>query len=693
MIHSVSMEIRGQTLTIETGKLAKQANGAVLVTYGDTKVLCTAVMSKESKMDMDYFPLQINYSEKYYSVGKIPGGFIKREGRPKDKEILVSRLIDRPLRPLFPDGFRNEVQILPTTISADQINPPDILGIIGASASLCVSDIPFNEPVAAVRVSLVNDELVVNPTFEEIKSGKLDLIVAGTRKAIMMIEGAALELSEEQMLEALKFAHENIIKVVELQEELIEKCGKPKLTIPLFEIDEELRKEVETFAAEPLKNAFNASNKLEMQDNVEKVMKEAVTTYSEKFGDDKVLQIKGVLEGLEHSIVRKMLIEEDRRVDGRKMDELRSISCEISLLPRTHGSALFTRGETQSLGVVTLGTAFDVQRFDDIDGEGSKHFMLHYNFPPFSVGETGRVGGVGRREIGHGNLAERALLPILPDFESFPYTIRVVSEILESNGSSSMATVCSGSLALLDAGVPVTKPVSGIAMGLVTDGENYKVLTDIQGVEDHLGDMDFKVAGTRDGITTFQLDIKIEGITIDIMAKAFEQAKIARFKILDVMAETIQERKDDLSEYAPKIVTMMVKTDKIKDVIGPGGKVIKKIIEETGASINIDDHGKATISSKDEKAVEAALETIRLICTDAEAGKTYDGLVKRVTEYGAFIEILPGKDGLCHISKLSKERVNKVEDVVREGDRVRVKCIEIDRMGRINLSMKDVDPA
>ncbi len=693
MVHTVSMEIRGQTLTIETGKLAKQANGSVLVTYGDTTVLCTSVMSKESKMDMDYFPLQINYSEKYYSVGKIPGGFIKREGRPKDKEILVSRLIDRPLRPLFPKGFRNEVQILPTTISADQINPPDILGIIGASASLCVSDIPFNEPVAAVRVSLLNDELIVNPTFEEIKSGKLDLIVAGTRKAIMMIEGAAFELSEEQMLEALKFAHENIIKVVGLQEELIQKCGKPKLTVPLFEIDEELKKEVEAFAAEPLKSAFNASNKLEMQDNVEKVMKEAVTTYSEKFGDDKVLQIKGVLEGLEHRIVRKMLIEEDRRVDGRKMDELRAISCEISLLPRTHGSALFTRGETQSLGVVTLGTAFDVQRFDDIDGEGNKHFMLHYNFPPFSVGETGRVGGVGRREIGHGNLAERALLPILPDFESFPYTIRVVSEILESNGSSSMATVCSGSLALLDAGVPVTKPVSGIAMGLVTDGENYKVLTDIQGVEDHLGDMDFKVAGTRDGITTFQLDIKIEGITIDIMGKAFEQAKIARFKILDVMAETIQERKEDLSEYAPKIVTMMVKTDKIKDVIGPGGKVIKKIIEDTGASINIDDHGKATVSSKDEKAVEAALETITLICTDAEAGKTYDGLVKRVTEYGAFIEILPGKDGLCHISKLSQERVNKVEDIVREGDKVRVKCVEIDRMGRINLSMKDVDPA
>ncbi len=693
MVHSVSMEIRGKTLRIESGKLAKQANGSVLVTYGDTVVLCTAVMAKESKMDMDYFPLQINYSEKYYSVGKIPGGFIKREGRPKDKEILVSRLIDRPLRPLFPAGFRNEVQILPTTISADQTNPPDILGIIGSSASLCVSDIPFNEPVGAVRVALLNDEFIVNPTFEEIKSGKLDLIVAGTRKAIMMIEGAAHELSEEQMLEALKFAHENIIKIVELQEELIEKCGKPKLTVPVFEIDEELRKEVEAFAKEPLKNAFNASNKLEMQDNVEKVMKEAVTTYSEKFGADKTLQIKGVLEGLEHSIVRKMLIEEDRRVDGRKMDELRAISCEISFLPRTHGSALFTRGETQSLGVVTLGTAFDVQRFDDIDGEGNKSFMLHYNFPPFSVGETGRVGGVGRREIGHGNLAERALLPILPDFESFPYTIRVVSEILESNGSSSMATVCSGSLALFDAGVPVTKAVSGIAMGLVTDGENYKVLTDIQGVEDHLGDMDFKVAGTREGITTFQLDIKIEGITIDIMAKAFEQAKIARFKILDVMAETIQERKDDLSEYAPKIVTMMVKTDKIKDVIGPGGKVIKKIIEETGASINIDDHGKATISSKDENAVEAALETIRLICTDAEAGKTYDGLVKRVTEYGAFIEILPGKDGLCHISKLSQERVNKVEDVVREGDKVRVKCIEIDRMGRINLSMKDVDPA
>ncbi|MDH5680537.1 MAG: polyribonucleotide nucleotidyltransferase, partial [Spirochaetota bacterium] len=693
MIHTVSMDLRGKALSIETGRMAKQANGAVLVTYEGSVVLATSVMSKESKLDMDYFPLQVNYSEKYYAVGKIPGGFLKREGRPKDKEILVSRLIDRPLRPLFPDGFRNEVQILPTTISADQINPPDVLGIIASSASLCISDIPFDEPIGAVRIGQINSELIINPTFEEIAESDLDLVVAGSKKAIMMIEGTANELSEEQMLEALKLAHTEIIRIVELQEELVKKCGKEKITVPLFEVEDDIRKEVMEFAEAPMREAFNTKTKLEMYDNIDEVMKETISRFSEKYGEDKELQIKTVLDDVESIVVRRMLIEEDRRVDGRKMDEVRPISSEIGVLPRTHGSALFTRGETQSLGVVTLGTASDMQRFDDIDGEGEKHFMLHYNFPPFSVGEVGRVGGVGRREIGHGNLAERAITPVLPDISHFPYTIRVVSEILESNGSSSMATVCSSSMALFDAGVPIKSPVSGIAMGLVTWEDKFKILTDIQGVEDHLGDMDFKVAGTRDGITAFQLDIKIEGITLEIMAEAFEQAKTARFKILDSMAETINEVKEFVSNYAPKIISLDVHPDKIKDVIGPGGKVIKRIIEETGANINIDDYGKATISSKDENAARLAYKKIELITADAEVGKIYEGTVKRIMDFGAFIEILPGKEGLCHISKLAHERVNKVTDVVNEGDKVKVKCFEIDKMGRINLSMKDVNPS
>ncbi len=691
MVHKVALEVRGQPLVIETGKLAKQANGSVLVSYGGSVVLTTSVMDKKTDLNLDFFPLQVNYSEKYYAVGKIPGGFIKREGRPKDKEILVSRLIDRPLRPLFPDGFRNEVQILPTTISADQIHPPDILGIIGASASLIISDIPFIEPVGAVRVGLINDEFILNPTYEELEESMLELVVAGTKNAIMMIEGGSKELSEDQMLNAIEFAHIHIKQIVEIQEELRKICGKQKLVVPLFEIDPELKQEVISFAESPMKNAFHSNNKLEMYENIKKVMDDTLEKYTSVYGEDKTNQIKMILEKLEEDVVRAMVTEENKRVDGRHMDELRPISCEISILPRTHGSSLFTRGETQSLGTVTLGTLMDVQRFDDIDGEGIKNFMLHYNFPPFSVGEVGRTGGVGRREIGHGNLAERGVYPVLPKPEDFPYTIRIVSEILESNGSSSMATVCSSSLALLDAGVPISKPVSGIAMGLVTKGDKYKILTDIQGIEDHLGDMDFKVAGTKDGITAFQLDIKIEGITLEIMKNAFEQAKKARLQILDIMGQTINEAKEYLSNFAPKIISMVIPTDKIKDVIGSGGKIIKRIIEDTGANINIDDFGKVTISSKDEKSAEKAFTTIELIIAEAEVGKIYSGTVKRIMEFGAFIEILPGKEGLCHISKLSKNRVQKVTDVVKENDVVQVKCIEIDKMGRINLSMKDID--
>ncbi|MDH4128014.1 MAG: polyribonucleotide nucleotidyltransferase [Spirochaetota bacterium] len=691
MVHKVNMDVRGQPLTIETGKLAKQSNGAVLMSYGGTVVLVTAVMSKESKLDTDYFPLQVNYVEKYYAVGKIPGGFIKREGRPKDKEILVSRLIDRPLRPLFNEGFRNEVQILPTTISADQINPPDILGIIGASAALCISDIPFEKPVGAVRIGKIGDNFILNPTFEEISESQLELIVAGTEDEITMIEGSANEVSEELMLDGLKFAHQNIKEIVNLQKELMKLCAKPKIIVPLFEIEPNIKDDIIAYASDSLIKAFHAKDKLEMYENVSKTKESTIYHFVEKYGDEKKLQIKTILENLESDIVRRMILDEERRVDGRSLNEIRPIVCEISILPRTHGSALFTRGETQSLGVVTLGTESDMQRFDDLDGEGSKNFMLHYNFPPFSVGEVGRTGGVGRREIGHGNLAERAVLPVLPNISSFPYTIRIVSEILESNGSSSMATVCSSSLALLDAGVPISKPVSGIAMGLVMKDNKFKVLTDIQGVEDHLGDMDFKVAGTRDGITAFQLDIKVKGISFEIMSQAFSQAKEARLKILDIMSETIQETKECVSHFAPKIISMKVDTEKIRDVIGPGGRVIKGIIEETGANINIDDYGKVIIASKNEEAAQRAYQIIMDITAEAEVGKIYNGKVKRITDFGAFIEILPGKDGLCHISKLSKSRVDKVQDVVKEGDSVKVKVMEIDRQGRISLSMKDLD--
>ncbi len=694
MVHSVTLNINGKDLIIETGKLARQANGSVTISYGGTVVLTTVCIAPKANLNMDYFPLQVNYSEKYYAVGKIPGGFIKREGRAKDKEILVSRLIDRPIRPLFPEGFRNEVQVLPTTISADQVNPPDILGIISASAALCISDLPFNGPVGAVRVGLINGKLTINPTFEEIGESELDLIVAGTKNAITMIEGSAKELTEDQMLDALRFAHDNIIEVCKIQEDLASKCAKDKIEVTLFTIDDDIKKEVTEFIYEPIKNAFKSSaKKLEMYDSLNKIKEEAEQTFSSKFGEDKIQQIRQVFEEVEHGIVRRMIIDEDLRVDSRKLNEIRPISCDIEILPRTHGSALFTRGETQSLAIVTLGTHTDVQRFDDLDGESSKHFMLHYNFPPFSVGEVGRVGGVGRREIGHGYLAEKALVNVLPDEESFPYTIRVVSEILESNGSSSMASVCSSSMALLDAGVPISKAVSGIAMGLVTLDDKYKILTDIQGIEDHLGDMDFKVAGTRDGITAFQLDLKMEGISFDIMIDAFEQAKTARFEILDAMENTIKEVSETLSHYAPKIISYTVKENKIKDVIGPGGKTIKGIIEKTGANINVDDFGKVTISSKDELAAESAYNMVKDIITDAEIGKIYDGTVKRIVDFGAFIEILPGKEGLCHISKISRDRVNKVEDVLSVGKSVKVKVIEVDRQNRIKLSIKDADRA
>ncbi len=691
MFEKVSYELRGEELTIETGKYAKQANGSVFVRHGGTVVMATVCASKEPNLALDYFPLQVNYGEKYYAAGKIPGGFIKREGRPRDKEILISRLIDRPIRPLFPTGFRNEVQVLPTAISADQINPPDILAMIAASAALTVSDIPYNGPIGAVRVGKIDDELIINPTFLEIKDSSIELIVAGTNEGITMIEGSAHELGEDEVVEALEFAHKYIKEIIDVQNQLKEKAGKEKMEVELQVKNEEIEKEIRENYFNKFKEGFQTEGKLNRQQAIDDLIKEIKEHYKEKLEEEELPQINEIIEEIEYEIVRDMILIEDKRVDDRVPDEMRELSCEIGILPRTHGSSIFTRGETQSMGVITLGTSLDEQRLDDIEGEDVKAFMLHYNFLPFSVGEVGRIGATSRREIGHGNLAERSLIPVLPDKEKFPYTIRVVSEILESNGSSSMATVCSGTLALLDAGVPIKSSVAGIAMGLIWDKENnkYKILTDIQGLEDHLGDMDFKVAGTRNGITAFQLDIKVDAISIEIMKEALVQAKNARYSILDVMDNTIKETNPELSLYAPKIITMEVETEKIREIIGPGGSVIRNIIDKTGANVAVDDDGSVAITSKDEEGAKKAYEMIKDIVAEVEIGKTYQGKVTRIENYGAFIEVLPGKEGLCHISKLSDQRVRNVTDVVQEGDTVSVKVVGKDEKGRIDLSMLD----
>ncbi len=697
-VHRVSMPLKDGELIIETGKMAKQANGAVLVSYKGSTVFCASTMSKEPKKDAGFFPLSVHYSEKLYAAGKIPGGFIKREGKPGDKEILTSRLIDRPMRPLFPDGFRNEVQIMPIAVSSDQENPTDVLGMIAASAATHISDMPFHGPVGACRVGYIDNEFIIDPTYEEIENSLLDLVVAGTKDAILMIEGHCIELTEEQMLEALEKAHNHIKELCKIQDELREKCGKEKAAPEIFTADEEIEKEFNEFAGDKIKNALNTFVKKEREANIDVVNTEIVDYFSEKYAEDEKLndiisQVRELFEKTEKKIVRSQIVNENIRVDGRKVDEIRPIDCEIGVLSRTHGTSLFTRGETQSLGVVTLGTVSDEQRFDNIEGEGSRHFMLHYNFPSFSVGETGRVGPPGRRELGHGYLAERALMNIVPKKEDFPYTIRIVSEIMESNGSSSMASVCSGTLAMLDAGVPIKASVAGIALGLVMDTETkkYAILTDIQGIEDALGDMDFKVAGTRNGITAFQMDIKVEGITPQIMEEALMRAKDARFKILDIMDETISEPKDEMSEYAPKIASFIVPTDKIKDIIGPGGRVIRDIIDKTGVDINIDDDGKVVICSKNAESVTSAYHMVEQIIEEPEVGKIYNATVKRIMDFGAFCEILPGKEGLLHISKIANRRINNVEDVLNMGDKVWVKLAEIDKQGRLNLTAKNVE--
>lgn len=696
-VHRVSLKYRDDEIVIETGKIAKQANGAVMVSYKGSVVFCASTMSKKTNLDLGYLPLQVHYLEKFYAAGKIPGGFFKREGKPGDKEVLVSRLIDRPMRPLFPEGLRNDVQVLPTTLSTDQINMPDILAMLAASAATHISDIPFHGPIGAARMGFIDNEFILNPTFQEIENSKLDLVVAGTKDAILMIEGHCDELSEEQMLEALSIAHAHIKELCALQDELRAKCGKPKAELELYQIPADIETDFRYFAAEKLKDALFTFIKKDREEKLEKVTEEVNAYFEEKFAEDsdkskKMSMVKDLYKTIEKEIVRAQIVDDKLRVDGRGLDEIRPITCELGILPRTHGTALFTRGETQSLGVVTLGTVMDEQRFDNIEGEGSRKFMLHYNFPPFSVGEVNRIGPPGRREVGHGYLAERALQSVIPTKEDFPYTIRIVSEIMESNGSSSMASVCSGTLAMLDAGVPIKASVAGVAMGLVinTETKKYTVLTDIQGIEDALGDMDFKVAGTRNGITAFQLDIKVEGINEQIMKEALQKAKECRFKILDIMDATIDKPRSELSEFAPKIVNFTVPTEKIKDIIGPGGSIIRSIIERTGVDINIEDDGSVVICSKTQEGALKAYEIVSGIIEDPEVGKTYHGTVKRLMDFGAFVEILPGKEGLLHISKISKRRINNVEDVLKVGDKIFVKLQEIDKMNRLNLISRDI---
>lgn len=684
----VEVEIRDKKLILETGKIAKQADGAVLAQYGDTVVLATAVADKTPKEGLDFFPLTVDYQEKAYSAGKIPGGFFKREGRPTEKEILTSRLIDRPVRPLFPKGFYCETQGIISVLSYGDENIADILGIISMSAALTNSDIPFNGPVGAVRIGRIAGSFVINPDLRESEECDLNLIVAGTEDAVIMVEGESQEISELDLLEALDIAHQEIKRTCAVQRELQSIAGKEKRPVVIPIADEELKNTVTEISLEKIKTAITISDKLRRQRALDEILKEIIEKLNtgEK---DLTRDIAAVFNDIEKNLVRKMILNETTRADGRSPDEIRQINSEIGILPRTHGSALFVRGETQCLAVVTLGTSDDEQRIDSLDGESFKTFMLHYNFPPFSVGEVKPLRSPGRREIGHGNLAERAIKAVIPTKAEFPYTIRIVSDILESNGSSSMATVCGSSLALMDAGVPIKAHVAGIAMGLIKEDDKVIILTDILGLEDHLGDMDFKVTGTEKGITAFQLDTKIGGISREIMGKALEQARKGRLFILSKMNETIDLPRMNLAPYAPRIYTMQIRQDKIRDVIGTGGKVIRGIVEQTGVKINIDDSGLINIASPDGESAKKAMEIIKNITAEAELGKTYLGKVKRVVDFGAFVEILPGTEGLLHISQISEKRIAKVTDEINEGDEVLVKVIEIDKLGRIRLSRKE----
>lgn len=682
----------GRPLQIEVGQLAKQANGAVLVRYGDTVVLSAAVASKEAK-DTDFFPLTINYEEKMYAAGKIPGGFIKREGRPSTEATLTARLIDRPIRPMFAEGFRNEVQVTNIVMSVETDCSPAMAAMLGSSLALSISDIPFDGPIAGVEVGRVNGEYVLNPTVEQAEQTDIELTVAGTKQAINMVESGAKEVSEEDMLGALLFGFDAIKELVAFQEEIVQAVGKEKMEVTLLQVDEVLKKEIFDASYATMKAAVMTEEKLAREDNIEQVKIDIREAYAEKFtgheDEDHLLkEVKQITEDLEKDVVRELITIDKIRPDGRKLDEIRPLSSEVSLLPRVHGSGLFTRGQTQALSACTLAPLGEHQIIDGLGVEVSKRFIHHYNFPQFSVGSTGRAGSPGRREIGHGALGERALAQVIPSEEEFPYTIRLVAEVLESNGSSSQASICAGTLALMDAGVPIKAPVAGIAMGLVSDGENYTILTDIQGLEDHLGDMDFKVAGTKDGITALQMDIKIQGITEQILTEALTQAKQARMEILEELTSTIAAPREELSQYAPKIEMIQIEPAKIKDVIGKGGDTINGIIDETGVKIDIDQDGKVSIASADAEMIKKAIKIIEDLTKEVKVGEVYLGKVVRIEKFGAFVNLIKGKDGLVHISQLANDRVNKVEDVVKLGDEILVKVTEIDKQGRVNLSRK-----
>ncbi|HKB87789.1 MAG TPA: polyribonucleotide nucleotidyltransferase [Ignavibacteriaceae bacterium] len=683
------VEIGGRKFSIETGRFAKQANGAVMVRYADTMVLVTAVAAEEAKEDQDFFPLQVEYREKTSAAGKFPGGYIKREGRPSEKEILSARLVDRPIRPLFPDNYTNETQIIAFVLSYDGENDSDVLAATGASAALLISDIPFNGPIAEIRVGRVNGEFVANPTHQQLKESDLELVVAGTTDSIMMVEGESKEVGEADLLNALKYAQGEIKKLVDLQNELRAEVGKAKREVPVKEIPEGLENAVREKALEPFKEIVHSVLAKEERSSKNKELTNSVIEQlSEAFPESEKI-IKNIMHDIEKDLMRKRILDEGVRLDGRNTTQIRPITVETGVLPRTHGSALFTRGETQSLTSVTLGTKNDEQTVDGLVAEYSKKFMLHYNFPPFSVGEVGRMTGVGRREIGHGNLAERALKIMFPEEAVFPYTVRIISDILESNGSSSMATVCAGSLALFDAGVPMGKAVAGIAMGLVKEGDKHSILSDILGNEDHLGDMDFKVAGTEAGITAFQMDIKIEGIPFEIMEKALNQAKDGRMHILGIMNESINQPREHLSPYAPRLIQIKVETDQIGLIIGPGGKTIQGMQRLFGVDINIEDDGTVSIASPDRDSAARCKEHIKKLTATPEVGEIYDGVVTKIMEFGAFVEILPGKEGLLHISQIDNKRVNKVSDYFKEGDKVSVKLLKSEN-GKYSLSRKDL---
>jgi len=688
MAHVVEIELAGKILRLETGRVARQADGAVLASYGDTVVLATAVASQTAKPGVDFLPLTCDYQEKAYAAGKIPGGYFKREGRPSEKEVLTSRLIDRPIRPLFSENYHFETQVIAAVLSADQTGTSDVIGITAASAALSVSNIPFLGPVAGVKVGRVDGQFVINPDLATLEKSDLHLVVAGTADAVMMVEGGANEQSEAVMLGAIEAAHAEIKRIVAKILELQAKVGKTKRTVPEEHIDEGLKKQVRDLVAKPIREAIFIPNKSARQEKLDEIKKEAV----EKLKSDdpnRERHVKLIFHSLEYTEVRNMILEKGSRADGRGPADIRPITCEVGVLPRTHGSALFTRGETQSLAVVTLGTSDDEQRIDALEGEYYRTFMLHYNFPPFSVGEARPLRSPGRREVGHGALAERALKPVIPDKEKFPYTLRLVSDILESNGSSSMATVCGGSLAMMDAGVPIRESVAGIAMGLIKEGNRVTILSDILGLEDHLGDMDFKVTGTKNGVTALQMDIKIAGITAALMKDALEQARKGRLHILEAMAKALTAPRTQLSPYAPRIFTLKIKQDKIREIIGPGGKTIRGIIADCGVKINVEDTGIVSVAAVDEASAQKAIDRINSIIEEVEIGKIYTGTVRKIMDFGAFVEILPGTDGLVHISQLAHHRVQSVADEVQEGQQIMVKVMEVDRQGKIRLSRKE----